>query len=157
MLDVGSHWMCFRCLRVARAFRGCRRFVLTRCTGPAPKVFQALIRPLGHYLALVHLEEWRPLAFCRRCGCYATAKFLGLGQPCHPTPHGCGRQNLRAIQRGHHPLGPSHGHVGTTPWDLTAQGPLAYESLGADIGRHGDLDLVQGRRIAPVARGGPFQ
>ena len=57
-----------------------------------------------------------PLTYCRRCGCYTSARLAKLAAECRG-PTQARAAHLRSLERGRHPVDRDCYLVGAKPWD----------------------------------------
>ena len=102
--SFGGRLLCECCLVPARTWAGAhRRTARERCGGRSEVMWSALTSSdLGHTLAM-GVFEGRAVCICLRCGCFSSAKVLGLGKPCPGKPGPHQRYALSLFKRGRHP------------------------------------------------------
>ena len=99
----GDRWLCTSCCALSH-FRSGPSFA---CRGVHSLAESLLQDQKGHCIAVVVVDSLSPLFFCRKCGCFAACKGVGLFDRCRVTSFReadrMGKQCLRRIAKGKHP------------------------------------------------------
>ena len=99
----GDQWLCTQCCTLSRFKAGPSH----ACPGRHSLADALIADQKVHALAVVVADGCSCLFFCKRCGCFAAVKGVGLLDPCRITngrePDRMGKQCLRRIYAGKHP------------------------------------------------------
>jgi hypothetical protein len=106
------------------ALHPCLRYV--ECSGKNMGDSASAFAAAGH--AMIRLEAELPIVMCFRCGAWGNRRTRRLAQPCGE-PTKAGRQALRCIAKGQHPLLPGNGRDTKAP-RARARGVDAYDPTG---------------------------
>jgi hypothetical protein len=101
IVDVG--WQCSICLKVATTRAGWGRLQKSGCAGFNTALRKLLYQPQNHNIRWTATHA-QPIAYCIRCGAWATRKPVNLYKPCVGTVLPAAKHGLSRIQQGFHPL-----------------------------------------------------
>ena len=120
----GNRWLCVRCCATSHLRSG----PSYACTGRHSLAEGLLADQRGHHLAVVVVDGTSPLFFCRKCGCFADVKGVGLFKQCRVSMRRAadhmGKQCLRRIYAGKHPTD-KHRMV-SAPADLVIPPKISF-------------------------------
>ena len=100
---IGDRWLCTQCCATSSSRHG----PSYSCQLKHHLADALLADRKGHDLAVVVVDSISPLFFCKKCGCFAAVKGVGLFEQCRVSsfrePDRMGKQCLKKIYAGKHP------------------------------------------------------